>query len=321
MDIQRTCPKLGLVIPVYNEEEVLNKTVQALDPIFNDLIHQNKITPDSFILFVDDGSQDSSWKIIASLHEKNNTRFKGLKLSKNSGHQSALLCGLMSAKEFSDCVISMDVDLQDDIRLMYGFLEAYSEGYDVVYGIRSARDTDTYFKRTTAVLYYRILKKFGVNIKHNHADYRLMSKQALDQLANFSETNIFLRGLVPLIGFPSKEIYYDRQKRAAGVSKYPLKKMLLFAIDGITSFSNLPLRAISLLGFFVFIFSIVMSVYVLFQNLILHNVVRGWASITLSMYALSGIQLLCLGIIGEYIGKIYTETKRRPKYIIEKNLT
>lgn len=320
MERREVVPRLAIVLPAYNEEAVLEKTIEALDPILTDLMLQNKITSNSYMMFVDDGSVDQTWAIISSFHAANKERYKGLKLAKNSGHQNALLSGLLHAKDQADCVISLDVDLQDDINLIYQFIDSYHEGYDVVYGIRDSRETDTFFKRNTALLYYKMLRKFGVQIKHNHADYRLMSKAVLDQLAHFTETNIFLRGIVPLLGFPSKEIYYDRQERAAGETKYPLKKMLQFAVEGITSFSNFPLRLISFLGFFIFVISVGLSVYALLQSLIFHNVIRGWTSIVLSLYALSGAQLLCLGVIGEYIGKIYSETKKRPKFIIERSL-
>src|SRR3990167_3340871 len=317
---KRTTPALCLVVPVYNEEAVLPIAKNILNEIYDDLVLKGKILNSSCILFVDDGSIDSSWDFLQVMCSQNSSRFKALKLSKNFGHQNALLSGLYFAKDMSDCVISMDADLQDDVNLIERFVDCYLEGYDVVYGIRDSRETDTYFKRKSAIFYYQLLRKLGINIKHNHADFRLMSRRALDELSQFKETNLFLRGIIPLIGLPSKDVYYARQKRIAGKTKYPLKKMLLFAIEGITSFTNVPLRMISFLGFGIFILSIIMSIYVLCQDLVFHDVVKGWSSLSLSMYALSGVQLLCLGIIGEYVGKIYSETKKRPRYIVEDKL-
>lgn len=317
--VRKPTPTLGIVIPVYNEEDVINKTVSKLEQVFQELILEKIILENSFILFVDDGSKDSTWRIIKELFERNEY-FRGIKLSRNHGHQNALLAGLLTAKDKADCVISMDADLQDDINLIREFVCSYLDGYELVYAIRKERKTDTFFKRKSASLFYSLMQKIGIAIKHNHADYRLASKQVLEQLADFNEANIFLRGIFPLIGFPSKEIYYNRQERAAGITKYPFKKMLSFAIEGITSFSNIPLRVITILGLIIFLFSLFMSLGVLIEALLLHNVVRGWSSIALSIYMLSGIQLLCLGVIGEYIGKIYSETKRRPRFIIEQKL-
>ncbi len=317
--IKKSIPTLGIVIPLYNEEAVLHLTIAKLEPIFQELIAQHKILPDSFILFVDDGSKDETWSIVDSLCNQNKS-YKGIKLSQNYGHQKALLAGLLSAKNKADCIISMDADLQDDINLLHEFIDSYIEGYEIVYAVRKKRTKDTFFKRHTAALFYKFMNKLGVKLKQNHADYRLASKRVLDELEQFNEVNIFLRGLFPLLGFNSKEIYYNRQERAAGETKYPLKKMISFAIEGITSFSIIPLRLITALGFIIFILSLLMSAYVLFESLFFNNVVRGWSSLALSLYMLSGIQLLSLGVIGEYVGKIYTETKRRPRFIIEEQL-
>ena len=317
--IKKSIPTLGIVIPAYNEEAVLHLTIAKLEPIFQDLIAQHIILPDSFILFVDDGSKDDTWSIVDSLCNQNKS-YKGIKLSQNYGHQKALLAGLLSAKNRADCIISMDADLQDDINLLHEFIDSYIEGYEIVYAVRKTRTKDTFLKRHTAALFYKFMNKLGVKLKQNHADYRLASKRVLDELEQFNEVNVFLRGLFPLLGFNSKEIYYNRQERAAGETKYPLKKMISFAIEGITSFSIIPLRLITTLGFIIFILSLLMSTYVLFESLFFNNVVRGWSSLALSLYMLSGIQLLSLGVIGEYVGKIYTETKRRPRFIIEKQL-
>lgn len=317
--LQKSIPTLGIVIPVYNEEAVLHITISKLEPVFKDLISKKMILNDSFILFVDDGSKDNTWNIINTLCEQN-AGYKGIKLSQNYGHQKALLAGLLSAKSKADCIISMDADLQDDVNLLHEFVDSYIDGYEIVYAVRKKRETDTFFKRQTAALFYSLMDKLGVKLKPHHADYRLASKRVLDELEQFNEVNIFLRGLFPLLGFNSKEIYYNRQERAAGDTKYSLKKMLSFAIEGITSFSITPLRAITVFGFIIFIFSLFMSGYVLLESLYFHNVVRGWSSLALSLYMLSGIQLLSLGVIGEYIGKIYTETKRRPRFIIEQQL-
>ncbi|EKD92390.1 MAG: hypothetical protein ACD_29C00031G0005 [uncultured bacterium] len=316
---KKSSPILAIVIPVYNEEKVLDQLIFKLLPVFCDLILKQKILENSFILFVDDGSQDNTWSIIKNLCEQKNY-FKAIKLSRNYGHQQALLSGLLAAKENADCVISMDADLQDDVELLRKFIDGYIEGYEVIYAIRKERNIDTFFKRQSASFFYYFMQKMAVKIKKNHADYRLASKKVLDYLSEFNEVNIFLRGIFPMIGFSSTEIFYNRQKRAAGKTKYPLMKMLSFALDGITSFSNTPLRFIAIFGFLIFMLSLLFSGYVFIEKFILHSVVRGWSSLVLSIYMLSGIQLLSLGIIGEYIGKIYSETKRRPRFIIEEKL-
>ncbi len=312
-----TEPTIALVIPCYNEEAVLPETIKRLTIILEDLVYNHKISSNSKILFIDDGSRDNTWGIIEN-NNKYNKYVHGLKLSKNAGHQNALLAGLNHAKTFSDCVISIDADLQDDLNAIYEFINKYKEGYDVVYGVRKSRSTDTFFKRSTAQGFYKLMNSMGVNVIYNHADYRLMSSKVLEHLAEFKEVNLFLRGLIPLIGYKSTEVYYDRNERFAGESKYPLKKMLAFAFDGITSFSVSPIRLITGIGFSMFMFSILMAVYILFNKFTGHTS-SGWSSLMISIWFIGGIQLVALGLIGEYIGKIYKEVKARPKYIIEKN--
>jgi len=310
--------KLMVVIPCYNEEEVLPETSRRLVEKMTSLVEKGLITPDSRVLLVNDGSRDRTWEMIAKLH-KQNPLFEGVKLSRNRGHQNALLAGLMTARGRCDISISMDADLQDDMDAMDRFIEKYNEGCDVVYGVRNKRDSDTAFKRETALMFYRLMKGLGVDITYNHADYRLMSNRALDALAQFGEVNLFLRGLAPLVGFQSDVVAYDRSERFAGESKYPLKKMLAFAIDGITSFSVKPLRLITGVGLAIFVISLFMLLYALISWLSGKTVV-GWTSTLASIWMIGGIQLLSLGIIGEYVGKIYNETKRRPRFIIERYL-
>lgn len=309
---------LYLVIPCYNEEEVLEITTEALDKKMRKLISDKKISKDSKVLYVNDGSKDNTWNIITEIHNRNNL-FGGVKLSRNRGHQNALLAGLMVAKKYADITISMDADLQDDINVIDKMLEEYENGAEIVYGVRNSRKKDTFFKKFTAEGFYKFMKLMGVEIVFNHADCRLMSKLALDGLEQFDEVNLFLRGIVPQIGYKTAIAYYERNERAAGESKYPLKKMLKFAVDGITSFSVVPLRLITSLGFFMSLFSFGVLVYALIVKLI-GNTVSGWTFIIFSIWLVAGIQMLSLGIIGEYIGKIYKETKKRPKYIVEKEL-
>ena len=306
---------LYIVVPCYNEEEVLPETSKRLKEKRKALIEAGVIGEKSRILFVDDGSKDKTWLLIQEFCA-NDTCFSGLKLAHNRGHQNALLAGLMTAKEYADIVISMDADLQDDIEAMDAFIEKYHAGNDIVYGVRSSRKKDSFFKRSTALAYYRFLQKMGVDIIYNHADYRLMSRRALEALADFKEVNLFLRGIVPLIGFQTAVVEYERSSRFAGESKYPLKKMLSFAIDGITSFSIKPIRMITALGFLIFAFSLIMLIYSIVIKITGHAD-SGWASLICSIWMIGGIQLLSVGIIGEYIGKIYNETKARPRYIIE----
>ncbi len=306
---------LYIAVPCYNEEEVLPETSKRLKEKVNSLIELGYISDRSRILFVDDGSKDKTWQLISELCNSDSI-FSGIKLAHNKGHQNALLAGLMTAKEYADIVISMDADLQDDINVVDKFIEEYKNGSDIVYGVRSSRKKDTAFKRTTALAYYRILQKMGVDIVYNHADYRLMSKRALNALEQFKEVNLFLRGIVPIIGYKTSVVEYERSERFAGESKYPLKKMLAFAIDGITSFSVKPIRMITSLGFILFVLSLIMLIYSIIIKIIGHAD-SGWASIICSIWMIGGIQLLSLGVIGEYIGKIYNETKARPRFIIE----
>ncbi len=307
---------LYIVVPCYNEEEVLPETSKRLTEKLSSLIGAGKISPESRILFVDDGSRDRTWSMIEG-YSRENPRINGVKLSRNKGHQNALLAGLMTAREHCGMAVSMDADLQDDVNAIDRMVDDYLGGSDVVYGVRSSRKTDTFFKRSTAQGYYKFMKALGVDLVYNHADFRLMSRRALDGLAQFKEVNLFLRGIVPLIGYRYSIVEYERGERFAGESKYPLKKMLAFAFDGITSFSVKPIRMITTLGVVIFIISLLMLVYSLVAN-IFQFTVRGWTSLMCSIWMLGGIQLLSLGIIGEYIGKIYFEAKARPKYLIEK---
>lgn len=309
---------LYLVIPCYNEEEVLYETSKRLLEKITTMINNDIVSDKSKIVFVNDGSKDKTWSIIQELHKSNNI-FSGINLSRNRGHQNALLAGLMTAKDYADMTISLDADLQDDVDVIDKFVEQYYNGSDIVYGVRSSRQTDTFFKRTTALAFYKIMNNLGVDMVYNHADYRLMSKRALEGLAQFTEVNLFLRGMVPLIGYKFSIVEYERHERFAGESKYPLKKMIAFALDGITSLSIKPIRIISGLGFAISIISILALIYSFIVKLF-GETVTGWTSLTLSIWLLGGIQLLCLGVIGEYIGKIYNETKHRPRFIIADKL-
>ncbi len=306
---------LYIVVPCYNEEEVLPETSKRLLEKLTTLENQGRVTAKSRILFVDDGSRDKTWEMISFLH-KQNPRFAGVKLAHNKGHQNALLAGLMTAKNYCDIAISMDADLQDDIDAVDKMLDENDLGSDIVYGVRSSRETDTAFKRTTAQGFYKFMKLMGVDVVYNHADYRLMSRRALDALEGYKEVNLFLRGIVPLIGFKSSTVTYERHERFAGESKYPLKKMLSFAFDGITSFSVKPIRWVTVMGFLIFIASILAIIYSVVSKL-MGVAVAGWTATMLSIWMLGGIQLLSLGIIGEYIGKIYIESKERPRFLIE----
>ncbi len=305
-------------MPCYKEEAVLPETSKRLKEKLHALMEAGKISADSRVLFVNDGSSDRTWEIIASLHEEDKI-FSGVNLSRNRGHQNALLAGLTTAATRADMIISMDADLQDDVNAIDGMIDAYHEGYDVVYGVRSARKTDTAFKRMTAEGFYKLMRAMGVDIVFNHADYRLMSRRAVEGLLEFGEVNIFLRGIVPQIGYPSTTVEYERAKRFAGESKYPFKKMLGFALDGITSFSVKPLRLIVFLGAIVFLLSLLMLVWSLIER-IMGTVVSGWTSLMFSVWMLGGLQLLSLGVLGEYVGKIYSEVKHRPRFIIERVL-
>lgn len=309
---------LYLVIPCYNEEEVLPETSKRLTAKLGAMIEMGFISQDSKIVFVNDGSKDRTWQLIRQYHEEN-PMIQGINLSRNKGHQNALLAGLMTVKEYCDMAISMDADLQDDVDAIDQFVEKYYEGCEVVYGVRSERKTDSFFKRASAQSFYKLMLHMGVEIVYNHADYRLMSRRALDEMEGFKEVNLFLRGIVPLIGFQSGVVTYERHERFAGESKYPLKKMLNFAFDGITSFSVKPIRMVTTLGIIIFAISILMLIYFLITWCIGWTV-PGWTSIVVSVWAIGGLQLLAIGIIGEYIGKIYMETKARPKFIVQEYL-
>ena len=306
------------VIPCYNEEEVLPETVKRLSEKINELIDNGFASEKSRALFVDDGSKDKTWEMIVQ-YSRDNKYIGGVKLSRNRGHQNALLAGLMTAKGKCDCAISLDADLQDDIGAIDEFIRKYQEGCEVVYGVRSSRDKDTAFKRGTAQGYYKFMAMLGVDIVYNHADYRLMGKRALEALAEYKEVNLFLRGIVPLIGFRSDYVYYERSERFAGESKYPLKKMLKFAVDGITSFSVKPLKIISNMGIIICLLSVIFFVYALI-SFFTGSSVAGWASIMCSIWFLGGIQMLAIGIVGTYVGKIYSESKHRPRFIIDKTI-
>lgn len=306
---------LYVVIPCYNEEEVLLETSKRLKEKLLSLIDKKKISEKSRVMFVNDGSKDKTWELIEELHNKDRL-FCGVNLSKNRGHQNALLAGLTVAKDRADMVISMDADLQDDINAIDEMIEKFLSGCDIVYGVRSKRKKDTFFKRFTAEGFYRLMNFLGANTVFNHADYRLMSRRALEGLSKFEEVNLFLRGIVPMVGYPSDIVYYERNERFAGESKYPIKKMLAFAIDGITSLSTKPIRFITLLGVFIFFVSIVMIIYI-FVQLFLNHTVSGWASLSASIWGIGGLVLLSIGVVGEYVGKIYLETKQRPRFIIE----
>ncbi len=307
--------KLYFVIPCYNEEEVISETVKRLIDKYNFLVKNEKISEDSRVLFVDDGSKDKTWSLIVGYSQEYKF-IECLKLSKNRGHQNALLAGLMQIKDKCDCAISMDADLQDDINAVDDFICKYEQGAQVVYGVRNQRDEDTAFKRGTASFFYKVMSFLGADIVYNHADYRLMSNKALKALAEYKEVNLFLRGIVPLIGFNSDYVYYNRKARFAGESKYPFKKMLYFAVDGITSFSVKPLKMISSFGIIISASSILGLIYA-FVSYITGSAVSGWTAIVMSIWLLGGIQMLCLGVVGTYVGKIYSEVKARPKYIIE----
>ena len=313
-----SAPTLSIVVPCYNEEEVLPETIYQLRTLLEDLVKDKLVSPNSRILLVDDGSRDETWPIIykASLKYE---QVKGLKLSRNVGHQNALLAGLFSAKAVSDCIISVDADLQDDITIIREFIQKYKEGYDIVYGVRKRRTTDTFFKRHTAQGFYKLMRLMGVNIVYNHADYRLLSRRVVEELERYEEVNMFLRGIVPLLGFRSTKVYYDRKERQAGETKYPLKKMVAFALDGITSFSVTPIRFISFIGFLSFVVSLFFGAYFIFLKLNGYAQ-TGWTSLIMSIWLLGGLQLIAFGLIGEYIGKIYKETKRRPRYSVDIDL-
>ena len=309
--------RLAIVVPCFNEEEVLPETSRRLLSMLTGLQDRQLASTDSSVHFVDDGSKDGTWALIESLAATDD-RVHGIKLSRNRGHQPALLAGLLSVQ--GDAVVSIDADLQDDVSVIEGMVQAFAAGAEVVYGVRDSRQTDSAFKRSTALMYYGLMRKLGVDLVHNHADFRLLGRRAVEALRQYGEVNMFLRGIVPLIGFRAATVKYDRAERFAGVSKYPLRKMLTFAIEGITSFSIVPLRMITLLGFLVSGLSFAMIVFIIYGTLVLQAVIPGWASSVVPIYFLGGIQLLSIGILGEYVAKIYLETKQRPRYVIEKSL-
>lgn len=312
---------LCIVVPAYNEEAMLTQTYEELSLVLNTLIKQGEIARESFICFVDDGSKDKTWEILKGISQNESTSeaiaVSAIKLSRNYGHQNALLAGLEYVADKCDCAISIDCDLQDDVGVIGEFVKKAKAGAEVIYGVRKSRHKDSVFKKYSALMFYRLMEIMGVKIIYNHADYRLLSARAIKSLLNFSEVNLFLRGIVPLLGFKTDVVEYDRLERFAGESKYPLKKMLSFAWNGITSFSVMPLRLVSVLGVMFFLLSIIFGCYALFVKLFTDGVVYGWASTIIPLCFFSGIQLLSLGVIGEYIGKIYTESKRRPRYFIE----
>lgn len=311
-------PVLYIVVPCYNEEEVLHETTKRLTEKMNKMIAEGNISGESRIMYVNDGSKDKTWDIISEYYEKN-PLITGLCLSRNRGHQNALLAGLMTAKEYADAVISMDADLQDDVEAVDRFVEEFKKGSDIVYGVRSSRKKDSFFKKHTALMFYKIMEKMGVEIVYNHADYRLMSKRALEGLAEFKEVNLFLRGIVPMIGYKSSTVSYERDKRFAGESKYPLKKMISFAVDGITSCSVKPIRMITSAGLVISFLSIILLIYVIIGHF-MGNTIQGWPTLMVLICFFGGFQIMSIGIVGEYVGKIYMETKERPRYIIKDKL-
>ena len=311
-------PKLAVVVPCYNEEAVLPETASRLARVRADLVSRAVIHEESFVLYVDDGSRDGTWALIEAQH-RSDPHVIGRKLARNAGHQKALLAGLMRAKDSADCVVSLDADLQDDVAALERFVLAYRDGYDVVYGVRRARSTDTTFKRWSARSFYRLMRLMGVPVVYDHADYRLLSRRALDNLAGFGEVNLFLRGLVTLVGLPSTTVEYDRQERFAGESKYPLRKMLAFALDGVTSFTVAPIRWVTLAGMIFVALSILAVIYAVVAK-VAGDTVPGWSSLIASVWFIGGVQLVALGLMGEYVGKIYAEVKHRPRYLVELDL-
>lgn len=312
--------KLAIVVPCYNEEPMLKLSSEALREVLTDLINKNKISDDSFVMFVNDGSKDKTWELIEEEHKAYPVMVKGVNLAGNVGHQFALTAGLLTAKDMSDITISIDADLQDDVAVIEEMVDKYHEGKDIVYGVRKKRTTDTFFKRTTAQCFYKFMSMMGAKTVYNHADFRLMSKRAVDQYAKYEENNLFIRGIIPLIGYETDSVYYDRKERVAGESKYPLKKMIALAFNGISSLSVKPITMITELGALIIILSICAAIYAI-VSFCMGVTVPGWTSLILSIWFLGGVQLLCIGLIGQYIGKIYIEVKHRPRYNIEKILS
>ncbi len=311
--------KLGIVIPCYNEEEGLSETTKQLQSLLNEMIREGEISSESFVCYVDDGSKDRTWELIKGF-QNDDSHFKGIKLSRNFGHQNALIAGLMQLKDEADALISMDADLQDDIWVVKDFVAKYKEGYHVVYGVRDDRTTDTGFKRGTAEMFYKFQAFMGIESISNHADYRLLSQKALNTLAEFKEINLFIRGVVPLLGYKSCSVYYKRGERFAGETKYPLKKMIAFALDGIASFSVVPLRLITITGFILFLLSLLVIAWIVLDKLFFNTAVQGWTSTMVSIYFIGGIQIMSIGIIGEYIGRNFQQSKNRPRYIIDEEI-
>lgn len=311
--------KLAIVVPCYNEEEVLTMASETLRGVLDDLISKGKIAADSFVLFVNDGSKDKTWELIEKEHEAHPIQVCGVKLAGNVGHQSALTAGLLTAMDMSDVTVSIDADLQDDVLVIEEMIDKFHAGNDIVYGVRKERKTDTFFKRVTAQGFYKLMAVMGVKTVYNHADFRLMSKRAVEHFAQFQETNMYLRGMMPLIGYQTDSVYYDRKERVAGESKYPLKKMLALAFNGISSFSVKPISMIMGLGIVIILCSILAAIYAL-VSYVTGNVEPGWTSLILSIWFLGGLQLMAIGMVGLYIGKIYMEVKHRPRYNIEKVL-
>lgn len=311
--------RLAIVVPCYNEEEMLHISSEALRGVLSDLIEKGKIDSDSFVMFVDDGSKDATWSLIEEEHAKHEC-VHGLKLAGNVGHQFALTAGLLKAREEADVSVSIDADLQDDISVIEEMIDKYHDGCEIVYGVRSQRKTDTFFKRFTAQSFYKLMALMGVKTVYNHADFRLMSKRALEEFSKYEETNLFLRGIMPTIGFQTDSVYYERKERVAGESKYPLKKMLALAFNGISSFSIKPISLITWLGVVIILFCILAAIYALI-SFFTGRVVQGWTSLILSIWFLGGVQLLSIGLIGQYIGKIYLEVKHRPRYHVETYLS
>lgn len=311
--------RLAIVVPCYNEEAVLEIASEALRQVLDDLVNKQKIAKDSFILFVNDGSKDNTWQLIEKEHEKHPVQVRGVKLAGNVGHQFALTAGLITAKDMSDVTVSIDADLQDDVAVIEEMIDKFHEGKDIVYGVRKERKTDTFFKRVTALGFYKVMELMGVKSVYNHADFRLMSKRAVEHFSKYQETNLYLRGMMPLIGYETDKVYYDRKERVAGESKYPLKKMLALAFNGISSFSVKPITIILEMGLVIIVLSVLAAIYALISYFTGH-VVAGWTSLILSIWFLGGIQLLAIGLVGQYIGKIYIEVKHRPRYNIEKVL-
>lgn len=311
--------RLAIVVPCYNEEEVLHIAADALRAVLDDLVGKEKIAADSFLLFVNDGSKDHTWELIEEEHAAHPVQVRGVKLAGNVGHQFALTAGLITAKDLSDVIISIDADLQDDVAVIEQMIDKFHAGNDIVYGVRSDRSADSFFKRFTAQGFYKVMSLMGVKTIYNHADFRLMSKRAVEQFSQYKETNLFLRGMMPLIGYQTDSVYYERKERVAGESKYPLKKMLALAFNGITSFSIKPISLITGLGAVIIIGCVLAAVYAL-VSYFTGNVVPGWTSLILSIWFIGGVQLLAIGLVGQYIGKIYVEVKHRPRYNIEKVL-